>query len=160
MYLIDGVSGAGKTTICEELCKRGYKAVEADEVLAGFIDPATGLPTDDHSSENWHWDKTKFDAMVQAAGDRDLFVCGGAMNKPDFLHYFTRIFTLHIDDETLKQRLASRTSNDYGKKSEELIFQLRENQLTEQYVKERGAVLIDATQSISRVVDEIISNVM
>ncbi len=70
IYLIDGVSGAGKTTICEELCKRGYDAIEADEALAGFIDPITGLPTDDHSSENWHWDKEKFNNMVKKVTEK------------------------------------------------------------------------------------------
>lgn len=159
IYLIDGVSGAGKTTVCEELVRRGYKAIEADEVLAGFIDPVTGLPTDDHSSENWHWDKTKFDTMVQDAGPQDLFVCGGAMNKPDFLHYFTKIFTLHLDDETLKRRLRERTTNDYGKKPEELAFQLQENQRTKQYAKERGAILIDATKPVHTVVDEIMQRI-
>lgn len=158
IYLIDGVSGAGKTTICDELLKRGYKAVEADEVLADWIDPLTGLPTDDHSSENWHWDEKKFDALIQDTKEESLFICGGAMNKPDFLHHFSKIFTLHLDDETLKERLLNRTNNDYGKKPEELAFQLRENQVTEQYSKERGAILIDATQPIDTVVEEIIKN--
>ena len=158
IYLIDGVSGAGKTTICDELIKRGYKAVEADEVLANWIDPITGLPTDDHSSENWHWDKNKFDALISESKEDNLFICGGAMNKPDFLHHFTKIFTLHLDDETLKERLLNRTTNDYGKKPEELAFQLRENQLTEQYSEERGAILIDATQPVETIVGEIISN--
>ncbi len=160
MYLIDGVSGAGKTTICEELNKRGYRAVEADEVLAGFIDPATGLPTDDHSSENWYWSKEKFENMVKEAGEADIFVCGGAMNKPDFLNRFTKVFTLHLDDETLRDRLLHRTTNDYGKKPEELDFQLRENQKTVQYSKERGSILIDATKSVDEVLTQIIKNLV
>jgi broad-specificity NMP kinase len=159
MYLIDGVSGAGKTTICEELSRRGYNAVEADEVLAGFIDPTTGLPTDDHSSENWHWDKEKFRVMVAAGGDKDIFVCGGAMNKPDFLHHFTKVFTLHLDDETLKRRLLHRTNNDYGKKPEELAFQLKMNADTVQYSKENGTILIDATQPVSVIIDQILKNI-
>jgi len=158
IYLIDGVSGAGKTTICEELTKRGYKAIEADEALADWIDPSTGLPTDDHSSENWHWDKKKFDALISKNNIDNLFICGGAMNKPDFLHHFTKIFTLHLDDETLKERLLNRTNNDYGKKPEELAFQLKENQLTEQYSKDRGAILIDATKPVEIIVEEIIKN--
>jgi broad-specificity NMP kinase len=158
IYLIDGVSGAGKTTVCDELNKRGYKAIEADEVLADWIDPLTGLPTEDHSSYNWHWDKKKFDSLVQDTREGNLFICGGAMNKPDFLHHFSKIFTLHLDDETLKERLRNRTNNDYGKKPEELAFQLKENQLTEQYSKERGAILIDATQPIKTIVEEIIKN--
>jgi dephospho-CoA kinase len=158
IYLIDGVSGAGKTTVCDELNKRGYKAIEADETLADWIDPLTGLPTEDHSSYNWHWDEKKFKALIQDTKEKNLFICGGAMNKPDFLHHFTKIFTLHLDDKTLKERLLNRTNNDYGKKPEELAFQLRENQMTEQYSKERGAILIDATQPVENILDQIIRN--
>ena len=157
IYLIDGVSGAGKTTICDELSERGFKAVEADEVLADWIDLETGLPTDDHSSYNWHWDKNKFDALIKETDGQDLFICGGAMNKTDFLHHFSKIFTLHLDDETLKERLLNRTNNDYGKKPEELAFQLKENRMTEQYSKERGAILIDATKPVETIIEEIIS---
>ena len=46
-YLIEGVSGTGKTTVCEELKNRGYKAVEADEEIAHYADPKTGLPTEE-----------------------------------------------------------------------------------------------------------------
>lgn len=158
IYLIDGVSGAGKTSVCDELNRRGYMAIEADEVLADFIDPTTGLPTDDHSSENWHWDKNKFAAMVKEANGHDIFVCGGAMNKPEFLHHFSKIFTLHLDDETLKHRLLHRTTNDYGKKPEELAFQLQENQQTVKNSKERGSILIDATQPLNIVVEKILNN--
>jgi hypothetical protein len=55
--------------------------------------------------------------------------------------------------------LQNRTNNDYGKKPEELAFQLKENQLTEQYFKNRGAILIDATKPLQIIVDEIISNI-
>ena len=158
MYLIDGVSGAGKTTICDELNKRGYTAIEADEVLGGFVDPITGVKAD-YISENWHWTQEKFDAMIEGSKGKDIFVCGGAMNKPDYLHHFDRIFTLNLDDETLKKRLAERTNNDYGKKPEELAFQLRENELTAGYAKEHGAILIDATQPVEKVVSEILSQI-
>jgi broad-specificity NMP kinase len=159
IYLIDGVSGSGKTTVCEELIKRGYYAIEADEKLAAFIDPKTGLPTDDHSSENWHWDKDKFNTIIKEANGKDIFICGGAINKPDFLHLFTKIFTLNLDDETLKERLSKRANNEYGTKLEELAFQLRENRLTLQYSKERGAILIDATKPVHMVVEEILKHI-
>lgn len=33
-YLIAGVSCAGKTTVCDELQRRGYHAIDGDEELA------------------------------------------------------------------------------------------------------------------------------
>ena len=33
-YLIDGVSGTGKTSVCNELQRRGYHAIHGDRELA------------------------------------------------------------------------------------------------------------------------------
>ncbi|WP_255508672.1 hypothetical protein [Micromonospora sp. A202] len=33
-YLIEGVSGTGKTSVCKELQRRGYDAVNGDRELA------------------------------------------------------------------------------------------------------------------------------
>jgi thymidylate kinase len=81
------------------------------------------------------------------------------MNKPEFLHHFTKVFTLHLDDETLKHRLATRTNNEYGKKPEELVFQLKMNQLAEQHSKDAGTVLVDATKPINNVISEILNEI-
>ncbi|MBV9560346.1 MAG: nucleoside kinase, partial [Bradyrhizobium sp.] len=45
-YLIEGVSGAGKTTVAEELQRRGYHVVHGDRELAYYGDPETGEPLD------------------------------------------------------------------------------------------------------------------
>jgi dephospho-CoA kinase len=159
IYLIEGVSGTGKTTVCEELKRRGFKAVEADEELAHFADPKTGLPTDEKIPDNWLWNEAKFNEAIQQEGDKPVFICGGAMNQEDFKHHFEKVFTLHIDDETLKQRLATRTNNDFGKKPDELALQLEWNKGVVSYSQQRGTSLIDATKPISEVVDEILNYV-
>jgi len=46
-YLIDGVSGTGKTSVCRELQRRGYQAITGDTDLAYQGDPATGLPVEE-----------------------------------------------------------------------------------------------------------------
>src|SRR5687768_10966333 len=43
-YLMEGVSGTGKTTVCNELQRRGYQAVRGDRELAYQGDPQTGEP--------------------------------------------------------------------------------------------------------------------
>lgn len=157
IYLVEGVSGAGKTTVGEELTKLGYKVIDADEKLASFADPETRLPTEDHSYRNWFWNEEKFHTAIKNAGDDIIFICGGAVNKPDFIHHFTKVFTLHLDDETLKYRLATRTNNDSGKKPEELAYQLKMNKLTVQHSKDTGTILIDATQPLPVVIDKILN---
>ena len=45
-YLVEGVSGTGKTSVCTELQRRGYHAVNGDRELAYQGDQETGLPMD------------------------------------------------------------------------------------------------------------------
>lgn len=44
---MEGVSGAGKTAVCDELRRRGFHAINGDRELAYEGDPATGEPRDD-----------------------------------------------------------------------------------------------------------------
>ena len=43
-YLIEGVSGAGKTTVATELERRGYHVIHGDRKFAYYGDPETGAP--------------------------------------------------------------------------------------------------------------------
>ena len=156
-YLIEGLSGTGKTSVCKELQKRGYKAVEADNVFGLYGDPKTGQPTKEKSQLNWIWDKDKFNAELNNKNKETVFVCGGAMNQNDFTQYFKKIFTLYVDDDTLKERLLNRTNNDFGKHPDDLARQLEWNKGTIEYAKQRNTILIDATRPVNVIVDEMLS---
>ena len=41
-YLIEGVSGTGKTSVCHELRRRGFAALNSDRDLRQHTDPAFG----------------------------------------------------------------------------------------------------------------------
>jgi len=45
-YLIEGVSGTGKTAVAEEIQRRGYHVIHGDRELAYHGDPETGEPLD------------------------------------------------------------------------------------------------------------------
>ena len=152
-YLIEGLSGSGKSSVSEELAKRGYNAVDADEEYAFFADPVTGLPTKEHQHMNWVWDGKKMTTLLADRNQDVMFVCGGANNRDDFMHYFDKVFNLKIDKETLQQRIATRTNSSFGKKAHELARIL---ELHDQDWKPKGAIDIDATQPIPVVVDTIL----
>ena len=82
-----------------------------------------------------------------------LFVCGSSRNRDRFLPYFTKIFNLRIDDDTMRRRLQERTNNEYGKQPEELELTLRLNRSDE---RPAGAIDVDATQPLDQVVDELL----
>jgi len=56
---IDGLSGTGKSTLCNELTHRGYRAVDSDTRFAYSGDPTTGQPTKSRTRSNWVWDVNK-----------------------------------------------------------------------------------------------------
>ena len=155
-FQIGGLSGTGKSTLCAELTRRGHRAVDADPAFGHFADPVTGQPTDSERRSNWLWDGTKLRAFAQACGDTPVFLCGGAMNQDEFADLFEKRFVLHVDSDTMRHRLLTRTNNDYGKAPEELAEQLELNTRYAQEATRAGATIVDATRPISVVADDIV----
>jgi gluconate kinase len=156
-YLISGLSGTGKSAVCKELQRRGYTAIEADEAFGFYADPKTGEPTTEKHQLNWIWDKKKVDATLSNS-ESDVFVCGGSMNEGEFKYYFSKLFTLFVDSDTLRHRLLNRTNNNFGKKPEDLARQLEWNEGVVEYAKRRGRIPINSAGPLESVVDEILSH--
>jgi len=168
-YLIEGVSGAGKTTICEELQRRGHHAIHGDRELAYQGDPETGEPLDGASAgasaqakhppsfvhAHHIWDVDKVKSLVADQRNAISFFCGGSRNSARFIDLFDRVFVLEVDIDTLNQRLAGRPEDEFGGRSieRELIARLH---ATKEDVP-KHAVSIDATAPLALVVGEILS---
>lgn len=157
IFQIDGISGTGKTTVAEELSRRGYTALDADEAFGYYGNPETGEPTDVQIQHNWIWDIDKVKSLAESSENNTIFVCGGAMNQDRARGIFDKRFTLVVDNDTMRHRLMTRTSNDFGKHPDDLARQLEWNQGAVEYAKSIGAIVIDATKPIERVVDDILS---
>src|SRR5437867_9479889 len=121
-YLVEGLSGAGKSSVYEELIRRGYKAISTDRAWAHHADPDTGLRGGPRL-----WDQQRAVGELESAEPEVLFVCGSSRNRDRFLPYFTKIFNLCIDDDTMRRRLQERTNNDFGKQPEEVELMLTLN---------------------------------
>ena len=101
-YLIEGVSGAGKTTVATELQRRGYQAIHGDRELAYRGDPETGAPvapeTDTPTalwmSEHQIWDVEKVRAYIANQDEAVTFFCGGSRNSSKFIELFDGVFVL------------------------------------------------------------------
>lgn len=159
-YLIEGVSGTGKTSVCHELRRRGYAALNSDRDLRQHTDPTTGEPLGTFASpEARHasnqWDVEKVRRLAANQDDDVTFFCGGSRNLNEFIDVFDKIFILDVDVDTLNQRLDSRP-DDWGKRKDERELILRLHATKEDLP---SGIIIDATQPLARVVDEILRHV-
>jgi hypothetical protein len=98
-YLIDGVSCAGKTTVCDEMQRRGYQVVHGDKELAYWGNLHTGQAVEGNADEarTWIWDIEKVRALVADHSDAATFFCGGSRNTDRFISLFDAVFVLEID---------------------------------------------------------------
>jgi adenylate kinase family enzyme len=165
-YLIEGVSGAGKTAVCTELQRRGYQAIHGDRELVYRGDPATGLPTAPETatptaawmSEHQIWDVEKVQAFVANQQEEVTFFCGGSRNFAKYIDLFDGVFVLDVDQDTMNRRIDERVAldpTDFGGTPEERELIARLYATKEDVPK--NAMSIDATPPIAGVVDEILS---
>lgn len=165
-YLIEGVSGTGKTSVATELQRRGYHVLHGDRELAYRGNPITGEPIDasafnsdtfDFRFGHRHhiWDVAKVTEAIEDKSKAETFFCGGSRNFASFIDLFSAVFVLDVDAETLKKRLKVRPSDEFGSKPEEQEFVLRLLATKEDIPL--NAIVVDATAPLPVVVDSILS---
>jgi thymidylate kinase len=164
-YLIEGVSGAGKTAVATELRRRGYQAIHGDRELVYRGDPETGrpltpetgTPTVTWMSKHWIWDIEKVKAYIANQDVAATFLCGGSRNFSKFINLLDGVFVLDVDLDTMNRRIDERVAldpTDFGGKPEERELAVRLHQSKEDVPK--NGIIIDATAPLVHVVDEIL----
>ena len=152
-YLVEGVSTTGKTSVCEELQRRGHHVVHGDRELAYQGDPATGAPVEGGGHENHLWDVEEVRALVADQEEAATFFCGGSRNFPDFIDLFDAVFVLEVDLDALERRLDQRPEDEWGARPSERELVVR---LYRSGEDTPDGTVIDATAPVARVVDEIL----
>jgi gluconate kinase len=152
-YLVEGLSGTGKSAVYEELIRRGYAAISTDRDWSYSADPDTGLPGGPGGHDTWMWDRNKALSELERPEPDVLFVCGSSRNRDQFLPHFTKVFNLRIDDDTMRRRLEGRTEDDWPLGQDGVDLMLELNRSDE---GPAGAIEVDATRALSQVVDEVL----
>jgi serine kinase of HPr protein (carbohydrate metabolism regulator) len=165
-FLIEGISGVGKTAVAEELERRGYHVVHGDRVLGYFGDPVAGeafakpvfrneFEKADWTYRHWIWPVDIVRYLTGSQSHTVTFFCGASRNSHLFVDLFDKVLVLEVDLDTLKQRLAKRPEGEFGGKpvEKELIALLHATQVA----VTKNAVRIDATGVVSDVVDRILA---
>lgn len=167
--LITGIAGTGKTSVCDDLIKRGYKAFDIESVKGLFTmyDQRTGKPYenyDDHDLEkvkyhDWVCDKDKLEALIEENRESTTFYCGIASHLENLLPLFDKFILLVADPEMIRKRLTERTNNDFGKMPEVQEMVLKEKEPWENLMKEKGAIVVDANCSLAEMAENIIKKI-
>jgi hypothetical protein len=157
-YLIDGRSGTGKTTVCDELQRRGYQAIHGDRELRGEPETGEGRAPAHHLLPRW--DVAKVKALLADQEQTVTFFCGGCRNSSEFIDLLDGVFVLEVDDlATVMRRIDERVladPRDWGGRQEE-----RDTILRLHHTKEGLAegCKVDATAPLQCVVDDILRRV-
>lgn len=163
---VTGVSGSGKSSVFEILKEQGRIAVDSDrEGFSQWVHRLTGEPAVNQpypAPAGWLGDfgwKVRPEAVQSLAASLASgvgFLCGGFENDADVWPLFDRVVCLVVDETTLRERLASRTTNHFGKRPEELHAALRWRVVVEDQYRDRGAAIIDAAQSLDVVAAQVV----
>jgi len=154
-YLVEGLSGTGKTSVCDELQRRGCQAIHGDRELAYQGDPETGERIEDGGHENHLWDVARVKALIADRAEPATFFCGGSRNFSQFVDLFDGVFVLEVDLTTLHRRLDARPDEEWGGGKPTERERIVRWQQTKETVPQNGMV-IDATAPIEDVVDDIL----
>ena len=143
--LLTGMSGTGKSAVVRALAARGFKAIDTDD---GWCQPTPD------GRQMW-----RADAIETLLDNEDadiLFVAGCEENQVQFHRLFDHIILLSAPADVLLERLATRTSNSFGKTPEELRRILDDLQIVEPLLRRVSDHEVRTTAPLNDVVAMIL----
>ncbi len=165
---VTGTSGSGKSTVRNELRRRGYIAYDTDEdLLSRHFDRASGAEVAypalaAHRTGEWfarHVQRVPPETVRRIAAevdDRPGFVCGSTENENEIWDEFAVVVHLSVDEDTIRRRLARRPPDAFGGSEEEVERILGWHAGSDAAYERFGAHRIDGTQPVGKVVDDLL----
>jgi dephospho-CoA kinase len=158
--LVTGMSGTGKSSVIGELAARGYKAVDADSpAYSEWVEVSgdtSALGSPEWGGRDWMWREDRIQDLLSTEDADLLFVSGCAANMGKFLPQFDHVVLLSAPAEVIVERLATRTTNAYGKRPEEVARTLELIETVEPRLRRVAGHEIDSSASL----DEVVANLL
>jgi dephospho-CoA kinase len=150
------MSGTGKSSVLAELGRRGYRVVDTDDPgwreYRAHVDPA-----DEVRRGEWLWVEEKIAELLDSDDARPLFVQGCVRNQSKFYDRFDAVVLLSAPADVMLDRIARRTTNDYGKAPLERAMILDDLAKIEPLLRKSCTHELDATRPLADVVADLIA---
>jgi shikimate kinase len=154
--LVTGMSGTGKSSALAELGRRGYRVVDTDEPgwreYREYVEPCDEV----HRGE-WLWVEEKIAGLLDSDDGRSLFVQGCVRNQAKFYDRFDAVVLLSAPAAVLLERIAVRTTNNYGKAPVERAMILDDLARIEPLLRASCTHELDASRPLVEVVGDLIA---
>jgi dephospho-CoA kinase len=151
--LVTGMSGTGKSSALVELGRRGYRVVDTDE--PGWIE-WVAAPGEMGGGERL-WVEERMLELLDLDEAGTLFIQGCVRNQGKFYPRFDAIVLLSAPAQVILERVASRTTNDYGKAPGERELILHDLETVEPVLRARCTHELDASRPLDDVVADLIA---
>jgi broad-specificity NMP kinase len=131
-----------------ELEQRGFTVLETD-----------GAPWSEWSDEDggYVWREELIDELLSREDEATLYVSGTVSNQGRFYPRFDAVVLLSAPADVLLSRIESRTTNEFGKASEERERILGDLAEVEPLLRATATHEVDATQPVAAVVAELVA---
>ncbi|MFD7156764.1 AAA family ATPase [Kribbella sp. NPDC059898] len=136
--LVTGMSGAGKTTVLDELARRGHHTVDTD--YDGWTRP------------DGTWDEPR---MRQLLTRPDVIVSGTVENQGTFYDRFHHVVLFTAPLEILIDRVRRRTNNPYGRTPAEQAEIAQYVETVEPLLRQGATLELDTRQPVSALADAV-----
>jgi dephospho-CoA kinase len=154
--LVTGMSGTGKSSALTELGRRGYRVVDTDD--PGWREYRVDVePSDDLHIGEWLWIEERIAELLDSDDVPSLFVQGCVRNQSKFYDRFDAVVLLSVPADVILDRIARRTTNDYGKTRSERAMIIADLVQVEPLLREDCTHELDASRPLEQVVTDLIA---
>ena len=150
------MSGTGKSSALGELGRRGYRVVDTDD--PGWREyRAHAQPIDELHRGEYLWVDERITKLLDSDDARSLFVAGGARNQSKFYDRFDAVVLLTAPVDVILDRVARRTTNNYGKTALERAEILADLAEVVPLLRQSCTHEFDASRPLEEVVADLIA---
>jgi dephospho-CoA kinase len=150
------MSGTGKSSALAELGRRGYRVVDTDD--PGWREYRKyAQPVDELHRGEYLWVEDAMTRLLDSNEDRPLFVAGGARNQSKFYDRFDAVVLLSAPAEVILDRVAHRTTNEYGKTPLERAEIMADFVEVEPLLRQACTHELDASRPLANIVADLIA---